>query len=163
MTYTNCRSAVLFTGLSILVLCNPAQAEPPPPNIFLHEPVLVYDVSGSTLAQTVQCTLTVYNNGHASIAEKIEGVGQEVDVSVAPVAANRLRFDLALAGAFTLGDNPDLATDVPLRTVTYFPRPGPRALANTFSYLQPTGPWFAVDAVIERFIDVYFPGKCDQF
>lgn len=158
-------------ALALLALASPAQAqivaqeEPIPVNTWVVEPILVYDATGQTLSGVSHATLKVYNNGLATIAKKfplfpfdpsyVEANAHTVGITEAE--AEQLRLDLIAAGAATLGDNPNLVLDIPLKTVTFFERPGPRACSNTFSYWLASGAWSPVQTVIDDFIDQFFP------
>jgi len=164
---------VLFSLAALLLLvafAAPASAqivaeEPVPVNVWKVEPILIYDATGTTLSGVSHVSLKVYNNGLATIAKKVplfpfdpsyvEANAHTVGVTEAE--AEQLRLDLIAAGAATLTDDPTLVFDIPLNTVTFFERPGPRACSNTFSYWLPSGPWAAVQTVIDDFIDQFFP------
>lgn len=163
---------VLFSVAALLLLiafAAPASAqivaEPVPVNVWKVEPILIYDATGTTLSGVSHVTLKVYNNGLATIAKKIplfpfdpsyvEANAHTVGVTEAE--ANQLRLDLIAAGAATLGDNPTQVFDIPLKTVTFFETPGPRACSNTFSYWIASGAWAPVQQVIDDFIDQFFP------
>jgi hypothetical protein len=45
-----------------------------------------------------------------------------------------------------------------MSTVTFFESSGPRSTANSFNYFLPHDDWAGVDAVIDRFFDMWFPG-----
>jgi|GEM_PF-5222063 len=158
-----------LTGLAVLGAPVSAQiaqqGEPVPFNIWKVEPILIWDATGQTLTGVSHATLKVYNNGLATIAKKfplfpfdpsyVEANAHTLGVTEAE--ASQLRLDLIAAGAATLGDNPNLVLDIPLKTVTFFQSPGPRACSNTFSYWLATGAWAPVQQVIDDFIDFHFP------
>lgn len=141
------------------------QEEPVAANVWKAEPILIFDATGQTLSGVSHLSLKVYNNGLATIAKKfplfpfdpsyVEANAHTLGVTEAE--ADQLRLDLIAAGAATLGDNPDLVLDIPLKTVTFFQSPGPRACSNTFSYWLATGAWAPVQQVIDDFIDFHFP------
>lgn len=129
--------------------------ELPPPERF---PVLVYDVSGSTLSGPVQVHLAAYSDGVVSYSRSAflgptggEPSQRVEQVEVGVEAVQELWLDLLHLGIrrFRGGVGPGLVADVPLTTVTYFPphrrwklrkeapsEPGfgPISVANTFTY-----------------------------
>ena len=128
------------------------------------EPVLLYDITGSTLTGSVHLQLTVYNNGVAAASRlnhvvfPSPGVDADVDVVyIAPQEVNMLRRDLAAAGAFTNVDQSIFVSDVPTTTVTVF-RGATDAKAHTYSYMLASGSTADVQAVIQDFLKLHFPG-----
>lgn len=136
---------------------------PPTVGAIKQEPILLYDVTGSTLAGTIHVQLSVYNNGLASASKLNQLVfpspGVDVDVDLAhitPQELNKLRRDLAAAGAFTNVDQNIWVSDVPTTTVTVF-RGNTDADAHTYSYLIGSGPQADVQDVINEFMALHFP------
>jgi len=60
------------------------------------------------------------------------------------------------AGGFELLDQKHFATDLPMTSVTLF-QGETNALAHTFNYWTPTGPYQAIQGIIEEFIAQVFP------
>lgn len=129
------------------------------PNTWVHEPLLVHDVGGSTLAGPFYRHLAVYSSGFATISSSIgfladNGASQTAFAS--PAEVQTLRNDLSNAGAFTACDDPTMAADLPLTTVTVF-RGGTNSAAHTFSFMIPDGQTAAVQAIVDSFIAAHFP------
>ncbi len=151
---------LVVVSLSLGVLSSLAQTTPGPiPAPFNQEPVVVFDETGGTLAGPVHLHLAVYNNGLASISRKTRTGSSAADVKmVSPEAVKALFSALQAAGAGSLPDDRTIATDVPLKTVTFFLAPGPRSGSNTFSYLKAHDSYGRVDSILRRFICTNFPG-----
>ena len=154
----------IATGLALLVAAvqpqaSPAQLAATCPNAWPHEPVLVYDVAGSTLAGPFYRHLAVYSSGHAILSESI-GFGDPGRVGLAQLTqaeVAQLRSTLAAAGAATACDDPSQVSDVPLNTITLL-RGGTDSLAHTSSYLI-SGPAHAQSQqIIDTLITTHFPG-----
>lgn len=128
---------------------------------FSHEPVLLYEVSGSTIAGPVRLLLTVYSDGEATLVRQ-DAPALPEEVCTATLTAAQLRQlqrELRTAGALRLRDlRSEPVPDVPLTTVTYFQNQGNsgRSVANTFSYLVPENRYSQVEDIIRRFIDEAF-------
>lgn len=169
---------LLAVGLAAVVLLGSmgSQAqlqitEPVPTNPIRREPVLVYDVSGTTLLGFDHYRLSVYNDGLITVSKKIPLTLVPVDPSLFEVNAHakviseseveQLRVDLINAGAATLSDDTTTVFDIPLTTVTFFETPGPRAKSNTFSYWLAGGPFAAVESVVDAFIEFHFGNFLD--
>ena len=129
------------------------------PDVLGGGPILVYDVSGSTLLGPLHRHLAVYDDGHASYsaAGGLPGAQPEaVFTYVGEKAAAQLLADLRAAGAFQLCDAQLLVSDVPLTTVTVL-TPGTDARAHSFSYWIPTTAGHQqVEQVIQTFLDERF-------
>jgi hypothetical protein len=127
----------------------------------IQEPVLVYDVTGSTLIGPVHESLVVYNNGHVSWSAAsffTGGDGESCTFQVPIDVVRKLARALADAGAFELPDDPSLVTDVPLLTVTVM-KAATDAKAHTFSFFGGFGdPHANVAMIINDFISEYVPG-----
>jgi hypothetical protein len=152
-------------GAAALVASASAQTIPPIEGI-RQEPVVVFDETGGTFAGPVHLHLTVYNSGQASIAETRwndpDRSGSAAVTTLPPEAAKELFVALQAAGAGSLRDNPRMAADVPLKTVTFFTAPGTNSGTNSFSYRVAERPYAQVDAIFRRFICAHFPafGQC---
>lgn len=125
------------------------------------EPVLLYDVTGSTVAGPTHTTLAVFSDGSVAWAVKdaANPLGT-VETKTLPVArVNKLARDLQRAGAATLRDGAARPVpNVPLTTVTVFltNARAPRPTINTFSYYVADRPRMGVDEVIQDFLDEVF-------
>lgn len=127
-------------------------------NIWVHEPLLVYDISGGTFVGPTDLSLTVYGSGQVKIssASLLPGVGQAAIAFVTPAEARGLAVELRALGAHFLCDVPVSGADIPLKTLTVFGA-GTDTFAHTFS-------WFSVDAdtapiqqLLTEFISDTFP------
>ncbi|HKE01616.1 MAG TPA: hypothetical protein VKE69_11445 [Planctomycetota bacterium] len=135
----------------------PSTTPAPCSRVFPQEPVVVYDVTGFTLAGPLHIHLAVYSNGLASISSAggfQEGRGQARVTTASPESVNALQQALAAAGAMQLCDNPAQTFDVPLQTVTAFAG----SQQNTFSFLDASGAYGDVQTALQAFIAQTFPG-----
>ena len=157
-------TAVLLAAAALVATAS-AQTIPPIESI-RQEPVVVFDETGGTFAGPVHLHLTVYNSGQASIAQTRwndpDRSGSAAVKTVPPEAVKELFVALQAAGAGSLRDNPRMAADVPLKTVTFFTTPGPNSGTNSFSYRVAERPYAQVEAILRRFICTHFPafGRC---
>lgn len=125
------------------------------------EPVLLYDVTGGTIAGPTHTTLAVFSDGSVSLAVK-DGANPlgTVETKTVPVArVNKLARDLQRAGAANLRDGSARPVpDVPLTTVTVFLTSArtPQTTINTFSYYVADRPRVGVGEVIQSFLDEVF-------
>lgn len=129
------------------------------PNTLRHEPILVYEVTGFTLAGPMDVQLTVYNDGLARVcqAQSMTGAIDARVNHVTPAAARQLVGDLAQFGAGTLCDSFGLVSDVPLSTLTIL-RDATDARAHTFSWDGGQGPYAQIEQRVWTFIHATFPG-----
>lgn len=121
---------------------------------FTQEPVLVYDVTGSSFAGPVHSSYVVYNNGLVSVATRFlfaGGDGTSSTVLVDPHLVEVLRQDLAAAGAFALQDSFAIFPDVPVSTVTVM-NGTTDSDAHTYSYTVGGAGHTAVSIVINTFL-----------
>lgn len=122
------------------------------------EPVVIYDVSGSTFAGPFHQHLTVYSSGFATLARSSSFSGIDAATAQASLAdVAQLRLDLRALGASTLCDIPTIVADVPLTTVTVFTG-ATDARAHTFSFFLSIKQQGAVKQLLEEFIGAHFPG-----
>lgn len=122
-------------------------------SLLVAEPVLIFDVSGSTLAGPVHSNLSVYNNGRVSLAEfSANGERRNLSTQIAGSDARALARALEVAGGSQLEDQVQQALDVPLTTVTVFDGETD-ALAHTFSYWIPSGDYGAIQELVDSFTD----------
>lgn len=128
-------------------------------NTFLHEPMLVYDVAGSTLSGPTYLHLAVYDDGHALISATTDtgDPGRAATAVLARTEVQALRTALAAQGAWTQCDDTAQVSDVPLRTVTVL-EGTTRAVARTFSYSVPNPSQAAIEQRIATLIATKFPG-----
>ncbi len=153
-------SGVLFASLlPALATVQPASAPAVAeqcPNLLLHEPIVLYEISGATLLGPVDRTLTVYADGALKLsAASATGAGECLLGQTTPEIAKTLQQELIQAGAFDLCDDPRNVTDVPLNTLTLL-RGAQDARAHTFSYWVGDGHYLGVDITIEKFINAQF-------
>jgi hypothetical protein len=131
---------------------------------FNPQPVLIYTVSGGTLAGETLQTLIVYDNGLAVWSTLEGGNGGDCQVQTAQISQqqiNTLLRDLRRAGAMrgNLQAGPNQQEpDVPLTTVTVFFNPGGagRSLAQTFSFFSPQGTRARINDVLTNFLNQNF-------
>lgn len=145
---------------SVLCLCAalaPEPAPPPCPNVFVHEPVVMYEVSGRTLCCAVDLQMTVWGDGSARVASADDGNGRARVAWVAPSAVQDLIADLGALGAGLACDQPDLTSDVPLSTLTVL-RGTTEGRARTWSWLGDDGHGNAIEARLGQFLQDAFPG-----
>lgn len=160
----------VWLGVLLLTLISPtillAQGRRPVGNGGIdHQPVLVYQVSGGTIAGQQDLLLTVFDDGQVILAVRNDANpdGAVCIAQVDPLRIDRLQDELAAANAARLNDgDPEPLPDLPLTTVTFFFSPGssPITRANTFSYFFPEGDQALVEDVISSFIAEVFPEGC---
>ncbi|MDZ4774673.1 MAG: hypothetical protein SGI72_16235 [Planctomycetota bacterium] len=129
------------------------------PNILPHEPLVLFDVSGFTLAGPMDIQLTVYNDGTARVCQA-QSVGGAVDARVAfvpPAAASQFARDLSILGAGVLCDSDNMFSDTPTSTLTIL-RDATDSRAHTFSWIGGTAAHSAVEQRVFDFIHAHFPG-----
>jgi hypothetical protein len=126
-------------------------------NVLPHEPVLLYEIHGATLAAQVDKSLTVYADGAIRLSTGSDASpGKCTVLQVAPSVVDELRQTLVLTGGLTLCDDQRVVTDVPLHTLTLLGKT-PVTRANTFSYWIGDEDYEAVDLALEQFIADQFP------
>jgi hypothetical protein len=148
-------AAVPFTLAAAPQIIAPA----PCLNPLVHEPLVVYDVNGSTLVGAVYRNLEVYNDGYAQIHQVGTGGFYTTKAEVAFIgasAAASFASSLAAAGAGTLCDDSNIVLDVPMQTLTTL-RDATDTRGHTFSWWIPTGAYTTVDQKIQSFISATFP------
>jgi hypothetical protein len=109
--------------------------------------------------------LVVYSNGQAAIDRKDQllaasGDGDRVlEALVSGAQLQNLNNSLQNAGAGRINPpiNPNTA-DLPLTTVTYFPKARANTPSHTFSYYDQNEAAARIDRIIQAFIDQVFPG-----
>ncbi len=123
-------------------------------DIWVHEPLVAYDISGDTFAGPYDESLHVYNDGvvkHFSFTQ-----GKAAVVFVTPQEAAKLARDLFLAGAFTLCDDPSAGADIPLQTLTLY-RGVPDGLTHTVNWWVDDPPYSTVRQILDTFIATHIP------
>ncbi|MHC4942349.1 MAG: hypothetical protein ACYTG7_04955 [Planctomycetota bacterium] len=130
-------------------------------NFWDREPVLVFDTTGYTLAGPWHRKLSVYTDGTASISKYVgfpHAVGDAFFTNVGDAAVKELSKALLEANAHLLSDNPQMVTDTPLTSVTFFAEPAPVSKANTYNYFIPNEKQLKAHTIINEFIAAWFPG-----
>ena len=126
-------------------------------NLFAHEPAVVFEVSGSTLAGPVDTTLTVYTDGIVKISSaSASGPGKAATAVVTADDVEKLRVALVAGSGLKLCDDPRIVTDAPLHTVTLLSGLQD-AQAHTFSYWVGTDAYTVVDQRLQQFVQQVFP------
>lgn len=122
-------------------------------------PLLVYDVSGTTLFGPAYTHVAVYDDGHVMAAQlgADPSTGQMAIALLTPEELQQMRSDLELWGAFGLCDEPASVSDVPVTTVSVF-RGGTESTAHTFSYLVAGGAHGGVQQIVDQLLASKFPG-----
>lgn len=123
-----------------------------------HEPLLFYEVSGATLAGSVDRTFTVFADGSLRLTSS--GWNQIDSSRIAQISAadvRQLQRLLLRAGAYTICDDRREVTDVPMRTLTMLDG-SPDGAAHTFSWWLPTDEFRDVEGLLDAAISEHFPG-----
>lgn len=137
----------------------PAVLPPPPcPNDIVHEPLVLFDVSGGTLGGPIDIALMVYNDGTARITSTGQfGLPSSAELAVpGPAATTQLLLDLSALGAGQLCDHDSLALDLPTSTLTVF-RNATDPRNHTYSWIGGKGAYSAVEQRLWDFIHTTFP------
>ena len=143
-----------------------AQAAQACPNFIPVEPIVNYDVTGSTLLGPFHYRYTVYSTGFVTLSRQSAtplfegeiaplGFGATT-LSVPKEDVDQLKKDLRAAGAFQLCDQNLFVADIPMTTVTVFAG-GTNSLAHTFSYWTGSGSYESVQEVLGEFQAAHFP------
>jgi len=126
-------------------------------NVIQHEPLLVYEVTGSTFIGPVDLHLVVYSDGAVRIAGTANTDAPLAQRGVVdPEAVSDLMLDLERFGGRLECDATIQATDVPMHTLTML-KSGTDARSHTYSWWVPEGASGAIEARIEMFITEAFP------
>lgn len=127
------------------------------------QPVLIYTVTGGTIAGEVLEMVVVYDDGFAIRSESAGGDSSVQTAQLSAQEINTLLNDLQRAGALrgnAFADRDNQPADVPLTTVTVLFNPGHRnrvrSLAQTFSYFAGVGTRGRVNSVLTDFINSTF-------
>ena len=119
------------------------------------EPVLIFDVSGSTLTGPCHKNLSVYNNGRVSLAEF--ATSQPTRNESKMVSPGEVKSLIGQLSRYTrLQDDQTIVTDIPMTTVTLF-QGLTDARAHSFSYWLPIGDYEEVQQTIDLFMHRAFP------
>lgn len=126
-------------------------------NAILHEPLLVYEVHGGTLAGPVDLNLIVFSDGQARWVDLTDAdVPRGGVVNSDPEAVQDLVRDLERIGGALNCDAQGYVTDVPLHTLTLL-GPGTNTRAHTFSWWLPEGSNGAIEPRIAQFMAEFAP------
>ncbi len=126
-------------------------------NVIVHEPLLVYEVRGGTIAGPFDLHLVVYSDGAARIADLTDAeIPRGAAAQTDPDAVSDLMRDLERVGGMIDCDSLGTYTDVPLHTLTML-KPGTDARAHTFSWWIPENGAGAMEVRIQEFIAEAFP------
>jgi hypothetical protein len=154
--------AVVFPVLVLRGTGAPASAAAPAavlcPNGLPHEPIVIYDVNGSTIAGPFDLQLVVYGDSFArlSTTNTPSGEGKSQITTVPRATATNLLVSLAASGALNLCDDTSFALDLPLSTLTIM-RPVTDVKAHTYSWWAGQGPYGPPEQVLLDFISSAFP------
>ena len=120
------------------------------------EPILNFDVTGSTLLGPLHYRATVYSDGLVTGSDcgGFGGGNSGGTAAASTTSVKKLQEALIAAGGLTLGDQQLTVADVPLTTVTVFgpSRKDGTTKANTFSYWLATGAYSQIGALINEFL-----------
>ena len=126
-------------------------------NSIVREPVVMFDVSGSTLLGPQALHMTMYNDGFITISKKTtfpNAIAVE-QANVPQVYVEGLVRRLEFAGALQLCDQQQTVTDVPLTSLTIL---GGNGQSHSFNYWIGTGDYQRTENVMRGFIAHVFPG-----
>ena len=153
-----------FLALPLALVTLPAHTTPPTAagpctDLWVHHPLVVYDVTGFTLGGPVDLSLVVYDDGTAKLSSASAAPGQGKSSLVVLSQQEVLAFAQSLlqAGSFQTCDQPLVAADVPLKTLSVF-RGATDAKAHTFSWWIDVGPHATFEQLAGDFIATNFPG-----
>lgn len=153
---------VYFAGSQVLQPNRPA-AElggplTPCPNVIAHEPIVVYEVSGSTLLGPTDLSLIVYSDGalRLSSSSANEGAGKIASAAIDAEDAAQLAADLVATSVGKGCDQNATVTDMPLKTLTLL-RGDAHAKAHSHSWWTANGSEARAEFVLESFIAAAFP------
>lgn len=121
-------------------------------NPIAHEPVIVYEVTGGTIAGPYDLQLTVYADGLARLSSATRTkVGRTLTRDVGHEAAIELATELARVGAYFASDQVMTVTDVPLSTLTIL-QGAPDARSHTYSWWVPDASNLTAPTLLQQFI-----------
>lgn len=126
-------------------------------NVIQHEPLLVYEVTGSTLIGPVDSQLVVYSDGAVRIVDIANTEAPRAERGVVdPAVVSDLMRDLERFGGRLECDATGQATDIPMHTLTML-RVGTDARGHTYSWWIPEGASGAIEERIELFVAEALP------
>jgi len=126
-------------------------------NSIVHEPLVIYEISGGTLAGPVDLHLTVYSDGAVRIADMSDPASPRGAIErVDPEAVSSLALYLERMGAGINCDDDGMVTDVPLHTLTLL-KPGTNPRGHTFSWWLPEDSNGVIEMRLEQFVAEVFP------
>jgi hypothetical protein len=151
--------ALTLAALPFLFAAAPAPAPTACPNTIPHEPVVLFDVSGSTIGGPIDIGLTVYNDGTVRISSTGQfGLPSQARTAfVGQAAAIQLLLDLSNLGAGQLCDRYEDVPDLPVSTLTVF-RNGTDPRNHTYSWVTGDGEYGPIANRLQDFIHTTFPG-----
>jgi hypothetical protein len=128
------------------------------PNTIVHEPIVLYDISGGTLAGPIDIGMTVYNDGLVRVSSSgfFGQPAQAETAFVGAVVAEQLLLDLSALGAGHLCDNYSQVQDLPVSTLTIF-RNATDARNHTSSWLRADGAYGPIQDRLQNFLHTTFP------
>lgn len=106
--------SIWLSAIALVPLVAAASPAPPAvttcPNLYEHEPLLVFEAQGALPVGTAEFTLTLYNDGSARATKRdiVTGVATIVTATVAPADSADFLLDLTGLGAGTLCDVPSI-------------------------------------------------------
>ena len=126
-------------------------------NSIVHEPLIIYEVSGGTLAGPVDLHLTVYSDGAVRVADMSDPSAPRGGLErVDPEAVSSLALYLERMGAGINCDADGIVMDVPLHTLTLL-KPGTNPRGHTYSWWLPEDSSGDIAARLEQFVAEVFP------
>ncbi|MCP3914697.1 MAG: hypothetical protein GY711_03955 [bacterium] len=130
-----------------------------PDNAWVCEPLLIFDSSGQTDQGLVHFNLSIYNNGMISLAQ-FNGSGSSRNMSklVKPAEVRRFYRGVMGTGAWTMKDQKEVATGVPMRSVTLF-KGATDAEAHSFNYFSADGDYKSVESMVNNFVRSHFSAQ----
>jgi hypothetical protein len=153
---------VFLASLALLpVAGKPTESHPVPlppqcANLITHEPLILYESTGGTIAGPYDLELVVYNDGNVRLSSAVKDGGKVARATVDPGVANGLMLQLQRVHSFDACDQTGQATDVPLTTLTVMH-------GDTYSASH-THSWWVLDessapmeAAVQTFIADVFP------
>jgi hypothetical protein len=155
-------SALTLAPVAVVLAAAGSSGGPAPcPNLYPHEPIVVYEVSGYSLGGFIDQALVVYRDGSARLSHAtLDGNGSRSQWTyVGQDAAIELARNLANLGAREVCDRPEIVADLPLTTLTII---GPQtdARAHTASWWFPDTPQLqSIQLRINGFIATFFPNN----
>lgn len=136
----------------------PVPAPVPCTEVVPHAPLVVYDVSGGTLAGLIDIGLTVYNDGWVRASSWTQATGaNKSDVAyVGPAVVAQLVRDLAQGGGGVLCDQVSFANDLPTQTLTIL-RDATDTKGHTYSWVEGNPNYWLVEQRMQAFFAATFP------